>query len=219
LNHLRNVESFPIGVLRDLRSTTESVSQDDFTLTGSANRRKKHSFIAGDRDFVVLPWFEAERAGQSAAAAFQNLEVQADLLQELSVSFKAQLEIAQLSDKDKQNYASISSTNSIASGNAAAAESGGSKPIGQRNESLDSAKRTDDQTEAAVRSALTSNPLFHTGNLHVTVENRVARLSGSVATLAGTVKSYAEKLAAEKNAYDGGAKHVINNLRVLNRST
>lgn len=67
--------------------------------------------------------------------------------------------------------------------------------------------RTDAQIEESIESELWWSPFVDSDDVTVTVENGVARLSG-------TVDSWSERQAATENAYEGGATLVDNDLDV-----
>src|SRR5207248_8955871 len=78
------VEGGPIRVLFDLRSAAESVGEYERVGRGGAHRGKKLALSARDRDVVVAA-LEAEVAGQAAAPGIEDLEIEADGLEQTLV--------------------------------------------------------------------------------------------------------------------------------------
>ncbi|MGE0759671.1 MAG: BON domain-containing protein [Pirellulaceae bacterium] len=66
---------------------------------------------------------------------------------------------------------------------------------------------TDAQLKTAIESEMWWSPFVDSDDVAVTVENGVARLSG-------TVESWSERQSATENAYEGGATLVDNDLRI-----
>jgi osmotically-inducible protein OsmY len=67
--------------------------------------------------------------------------------------------------------------------------------------------KTDTQIKESIESHLWWSPFVNSNNVNVSVTN-------GIATLTGTVGSWSERQAATKNAYDGGATLVSNDLTV-----
>src|SRR5437016_1868871 len=67
----------------NLFAATEAVGDDELVWFCFSHTRKQNSFAALHGDFVVLAFFESERAGHAATAGIQNLEIQPDALEDL----------------------------------------------------------------------------------------------------------------------------------------
>jgi len=78
--------------LGDLLAATEAVGHDPYVLRRLAHGRQQHLFADFHRHVVVLPGFEAERAGHAAAARIDHLDVKAEIAEDF-------LRIAQLEDR------------------------------------------------------------------------------------------------------------------------
>ncbi|NQV36284.1 MAG: BON domain-containing protein [Phycisphaeraceae bacterium] len=67
--------------------------------------------------------------------------------------------------------------------------------------------KPDWEIRSDIKGELFWSPFVDKDDINVTVIN-------GVATLAGSVSTYSERQSAEDNAYEGGAKDVLNNLSV-----